>query len=89
MSETNTHVILQNRPSGWVEENDFTLRTRALPEVGAGDVLVRNIYISVDPYMRGRMNAGPSYAASFAIGEVVRARRRPGGAVEQPGFRRR
>ena len=79
MSEaTNTQIRLASRPSGWVTEDNFTLTEDALPEAGDGQLLVRNIFLSVDPYMRGRMNDTKSYVPPFQIGEVLQA-----GAVGQ------
>ncbi|MDX6351104.1 MAG: hypothetical protein QOF84_5894 [Streptomyces sp.] len=68
------------RPHGWPKPEDFALRETAVGEPGPGRLLVRNEYVSVDPYMRGRMNDAKSYAAPFeldrpmqggAVGEVV------------------
>src|SRR5450759_1604292 len=53
---------LLRRPQGWPMPADFALVDRELPPVQAGEVVVRNLYLSVDPYMRGRMNAARSYA---------------------------
>lgn len=53
-----------------VKEN-FALVEVDVPALADGDVLVRNTHMSVDPYMRGRMNAGPSYAAPFEVGEAM------------------
>jgi NADPH-dependent curcumin reductase CurA len=52
-------------------KDTFAFVETDLPELADGDVLVRNTFMSVDPYMRGRMNAGPSYAAPFEVGEVM------------------
>jgi len=70
---TNKQIRLASRPSGWVTEDNFTLTEEALPEVGDGQLLVRNIFMSVDPYMRGRMNDVKSYVPPFQIGEVLQA----------------
>ena len=75
---TNKQIRLASRPSGWVTEDNFTLTEEALPEPGDGQLLVRNIFMSVDPYMRGRMNDRKSYVPPFQIGEVLQA-----GAVGQ------
>jgi len=75
---TNKQIRLASRPSGWVTEDNFTLTEEALPEAGDGQLLVRNIFMSVDPYMRGRMNDAKSYVPPFRIGEVLQA-----GAVGQ------
>jgi NADPH-dependent curcumin reductase CurA len=74
MSEaTNKQIRLASRPSGWVAAENFTLTEEALPEPGAGQLLVRNIFMSVDPYMRGRMNDTKSYVPPFQVGEVLQA----------------
>ena len=70
---TNKQVRLASRPSGWVTEDNFTLTEEPLPEIGDGQLLVRNIFMSVDPYMRGRMNDVKSYVPPFQIGEVLQA----------------
>ena len=64
-------IRLRRRPTGLPDEDDFELATVPIPELRAGEVLVRNIYMSVDPYMRGRMNAGKSYTPPFQIGEPL------------------
>lgn len=74
MGETNRRIVLQRRPVGWVDEGVFALREAALPDPDTGDVVVRNIYVSLDPYMRGRMNEGPSYAAPFGLDVPIPAR---------------
>ena len=71
MSNKNVQVTLANRPTGWVQESDFKIVETDIPKLAAGQVLVKNLYLSLDPYMRGRMNAGPSYAANVAIGDVM------------------
>jgi NADPH-dependent curcumin reductase CurA len=71
---TNHQIIFKSRPEGWVTPDNFDARDAATPEVGDGDVLVRAIYMSLDPYMRGRMDAGKSYAAGFVVGEPLQAR---------------
>ncbi|MET8784962.1 NADP-dependent oxidoreductase [Streptomyces sp. NPDC004589] len=74
---------LLSRPVGWPKAEDFALVEAELPQPGEGQVLVRNTYVSVDPYMRGRMSAAKSYAAPYelnqpmqggAVGEVVVSR---------------
>jgi len=69
----NKQVRLASRPSGWVTADNFTLTEEAIPEVGQGQLLVRNLFMSVDPYMRGRMNKAKSYVPSFQVGEVLQA----------------
>ncbi|MFE9770573.1 NADP-dependent oxidoreductase [Streptomyces sp. NPDC005931] len=67
---------LLNRPVGWPKPEDFALVEAEVPAPGEGQVLVRNTYLSVDPYMRGRMSAAKSYVAPFELGKVMQ-----GGAV--------
>src|SRR3954471_11594744 len=67
---------LLSRPVGWPKPEDFALVEAEVPTPGEGQVLVRNKYLSVDPYMRGRMSAAKSYVAPFELGEVMQ-----GGAV--------
>lgn len=74
----NQQVRLASRPSGWVQEENFRLTEEPVPEPGAGEVLVRNVYLSVDPYMRGRMNEGKSYVPPFEVDGVL-----TGGVVGQ------
>ena len=71
MSAMNLQVLLASRPCGWVTESNFSIVVTPLPEPRAGEVLVRNQYLSLDPYMRGRMNAEKSYAAPVALGAVM------------------
>ncbi|HVC02918.1 MAG TPA: NADP-dependent oxidoreductase [Steroidobacteraceae bacterium] len=63
--------VLAERPSGWVEEHHLRLERRALPEPRDGEVLVRNHWLSLDPYMRGRMSDAKSYAEPVALGAVM------------------
>lgn len=67
---------LLQRPVGWPKPEDFALAEVPMPVPGEGQVLVRNAYLSVDPYMRGRMSAAKSYSAPFGLGEPME-----GGAV--------
>src|SRR2546423_1519777 len=71
MSAKNLQVLLANRPDGWVKESDFRIVETPLPSPGEGQVLLRNLYLSLDPYMRGRMNDTRSYAAKVEIGDVM------------------
>ena len=60
----NVQVLLANRPDGWVKESDFNIVESDIPSPGPGEVLIENSWLSLDPYMRGRMNASKSYAAA-------------------------
>jgi NADPH-dependent curcumin reductase len=73
---TNTQILLASRPTGWVEETNFEIAETPMPKPGPGEVLLKIHWLSLDPYMRGRMNDTKSYAASAKIGEVM-----VGGAV--------
>lgn len=79
MAETLSREIrLKNRPLGMPAENDFEIAEVLIPEIREGQILVRNVYMSVDPYMRGRMGERESYIAPFEIGKPLE-----GGAVGQ------
>jgi NADPH-dependent curcumin reductase CurA len=67
----NRQITLAARPTGFPKESDFRLVESAIPTPGPGEVLVRTLYLSIDPYMRGRMNDAKSYAAPVAIGGVM------------------
>ncbi|MFC7910729.1 NADP-dependent oxidoreductase [Streptomyces nigra] len=67
---------LVSRPVGWPKTEDFALVEAEVPTPGEGQILVRNKYLSVDPYMRGRMSAAKSYADPYELGKVMQ-----GGAV--------
>ncbi|GLX99922.1 MULTISPECIES: NADP-dependent oxidoreductase [Actinoplanes] len=69
-------IRLASRPTGWPTADNFELAETTTPEPGDGQVLVRNLFMSVDPYMRGRMNDTKSYVAPFAVGEPL-----DGGAI--------
>ena len=71
--DTNKQIRLASRPSGWVTADNFELTEAEVGEPGDGEVLVRNVFMSVDPYMRGRMNDVKSYVPPFRIGEVLQA----------------
>jgi len=67
----NRQILLARRPSGAPAESDFTLVEVPAPEPKAGEVLVRVLYLSLDPYMRGRMSERASYARPVGLGEVM------------------
>jgi len=71
MSEKNRQILLASRPKGEVTPADFRLVEAEIPEIGPGEVLVRNHFLSLDPYMRGRMDDAKSYAASQPLDEVM------------------
>jgi NADPH-dependent curcumin reductase CurA len=88
MPTLNKQITLAARPVGFPKDSDFKLVESPLPTPKDGEFLVRVIYMSVDPYMRGRMNDAASYAAPVQLGEVM-----GGGAVgkvissNNPNFR--
>ena len=67
----NKRVVLASRPKGWVTEDNFRLETSPLPRPAEGEVLVKNLWLSLDPYMRGRMDDAKSYVKGVDIGEVM------------------
>ncbi|MBI2959100.1 MAG: NADP-dependent oxidoreductase [Betaproteobacteria bacterium] len=67
----NRQVLFASRPRGWVSEDNFRLVESPLPVAAEGQVLVRNHWLSLDPYMRGRMDAGKSYAKGAELGQVM------------------
>jgi NADPH-dependent curcumin reductase len=71
MTETHRQILMKRRPEGMPTEEDFETVERPRRSPGPGEVLRRTLYLSVDPYMRGRMNAGKSYAASVEPGQVM------------------
>ncbi|MET0449401.1 MAG: NADP-dependent oxidoreductase [Aeromicrobium sp.] len=74
----NTRILLASRPHGEPTADNYRFESVPLPTPGEGEVLLRTIYLSLDPYMRGRMSDAKSYAAPTAIGDVM-----PGGAVAE------
>ena len=67
----NRQILLSSRPSGEPSQDNFQLAETEIPKPGPGQMLLRTIYLSLDPYMRGRMDAAPSYAPRVEIGEVM------------------
>ncbi|MEW5678936.1 NADP-dependent oxidoreductase [Comamonas kerstersii] len=67
----NQQILLDNRPEGEAAVSNFKLVETETPALQEGQVLVRHHYLSLDPYMRGRMNDGKSYAAPQPLGEVM------------------
>jgi NADPH-dependent curcumin reductase CurA len=68
---TGREIHLAARPEGWPAPGNFAIVEADVPEPGPGQVLVRNLFISVDPYMRGRMNDVPSYVPPFQVGQAM------------------
>ncbi len=68
---TSREVRLASRPHGWPDDSTFDLVETDVPELRDGQLLVVNDYVSVDPYMRGRMSDAPSYVPPFEVGKVM------------------
>ncbi len=68
---TNRQILLKSRPTGTPSAENFEMVRTPASEPGDGEVLLRTLFLSLDPYMRGRMNAGPSYAAPAEIGKPM------------------
>lgn len=71
MTHAGKRIVLASRPKGEPKASDFRLEDYTLPAPGDGQVALRTIWLSLDPYMRGRMSDGPSYAAPVPIGGVM------------------
>jgi hypothetical protein len=86
-ADRNRRIVLASRPTGTPTPSSFRLEEGAVPVPAQGQVLLRTVYLSLDPYMRSRMGDAPSYAPSFAVGEAL-----GGGTVSRvaaslhPGF---
>lgn len=76
--KTNQEILLVNRPSGMPVTEDFRFVQTSIPELRENEVLVKTLILSVDPYMRGRMNDTKSYVAPYELNEVI-----SGGGVAQ------
>jgi NADPH-dependent curcumin reductase CurA len=70
----NTRIVLTKRPVGWVDESCFSVEQVPDVPLDAEAVTVESIYLSLDPYLRGRMNEGPSYAPGFELGKPIVSR---------------
>ena len=76
VNDINIKVVLASRPKGYPQECDFEIVESKIPAVGEGELLLKILWLSLDPYMRGRMNDMRSYAPSVVLGEPM-----VGGAV--------
>lgn len=70
---TNKQILLKSRPAGWVTTENFEIMEAGIPEPEKGQMVLQAIYMSVDPYMRGRMNDAKSYIPPFQIGQSCQA----------------
>ena len=68
---TNLQILLDNRPTGEAAARNFKLKSTDTPALAIGQVLVKHHFLSLDPYMRGRMNDSKGYTAPQALGEVM------------------
>ena len=69
--ESNTRITLKSRPDGYPQPSDFELVEEPIPQPREGEVLIKAIWLSLDPYMRGRMRDVESYAPSVQLGSVI------------------
>jgi NADPH-dependent curcumin reductase CurA len=74
MEDRNRQVLLKRRPTGAPTPGDFAMTDAPLPDPAEGEVLVRGIYLSLDPYMRGRISGQRSYARPVEVGAVMEGR---------------
>jgi NADPH-dependent curcumin reductase len=70
-ASVNRRIVLASRPVGAPTAEHFRTELGDVPRPGVGQVLLRTLYLSLDPYMRGRMSSGPSYAAPVGLGDVM------------------
>lgn len=71
MPALNRQITLANRPVGMPKESDFRVKESTVPRPAGGEVLIRALYLSVDPYMRGRMSDSGNYGKGVQVGEVI------------------
>src|SRR5271156_815663 len=87
MPQSARRVVLVSRPVGEPKPSDFRIEECAVPTPGPGQLLLRTIWLSLDPYMRGRMSDGPSYATPVPIGGGMEGGAEAGGVPSNnPGF---
>src|SRR5690349_17192408 len=89
MTDENLQVRLASRPAGRPTADNFSFTTESLPVPRDGQVLLRTRYLSLDPYMRGRMSDAPSYAPPVEVGGIMVGDDRRGRRVEGAGTRTR
>jgi NADPH-dependent curcumin reductase len=71
MTETLERIVLASRPVGEPTLDNFRLEKHPISQPGSGQILLRTLWLSLDPYMRGRMSDAPSYAKPVGTGEVM------------------
>jgi NADPH-dependent curcumin reductase CurA len=69
--ETNRRIVLASRPTGRPTQDNFRIEEQVVPILEEGQILLRTLYLSLDPYMRGRMSAAESYAAPYEVDSVM------------------
>lgn len=69
--QANRQIVLKSRPNGAPQPTDFALENASVPEPADGELLLRTVFLLLDPYMRGRMSEGPSYAEPVALNAVM------------------
>lgn len=67
----NQTILLNKRPKGKAQHSDFKFVSHEIPDTGSGEVLLKTRYVSVDPYLRGRMNDAKSYVAPFELNKAI------------------
>ena len=83
MPETARRIVLASRPVGEPKASDFRLEEFPVPQPGPGQMLLRTKWLSLDPYMRGRISDAPSYAKPVDVDEVIE----PGARSRERGRR--
>ena len=85
-----TEIRLAGRPTAEPDDSCFSITRSDVPDPADGQLLLRVVYLSLDPYLRGRMSAAESYADPVAVGEVMvgatDASSAPAGSDRLPGF---
>ena len=71
LETTNRQWILKNRPVGYPKDSDFEINVNEIPEIKHDEILIKTLYMSLDPYMRGRLRDAKSYSAPVQIGEII------------------
>ena len=75
MPDIARRIVLASRPAAEPQPENFRLEDFPVPAPGNGEILLRTLWLSLDPYMRGRMSDAPSYAAPVGIGQVMEGAR--------------
>jgi NADPH-dependent curcumin reductase CurA len=73
VEKMNRRIVLTSHPKGMPHPTNFRLETVPVPDISDGHMLLRTVWLSLDPYMRGQMDTGPSYSSGVALGDPMRA----------------